>query len=264
MNFETLNVGVIGCGQLGLSIAIQFITKGLPQENLHISFSGNPDTAKRIASSGLTSCITTNTAIAEVCNLIFLTVKPSNITNMLKMKVQPESMLVSCVAGHEIKTIEALFHHPVVKIMPTSPASIENETAICGIYPRESKLEAYLNKLGFELFFLTQESEFHYFTAMACLPAALLQLSILHIPIDENMLFEEAKNAQFAHFETLYRRLQLEVPANLSEAEANLFIKKMATKGGITECIVDRLKIGSTLIQAVEHGIARSKEIAAN
>jgi pyrroline-5-carboxylate reductase len=37
----------------------------------------------------------------------------------------------------------------------------------------------------------------------------------------------------------------------------------MSTKGGITEAIVDSLNSGSTFLEALRMGIARSKEISA-
>jgi pyrroline-5-carboxylate reductase len=264
MDVNAIKVGIIGSGQLGLSIAKQFITKGLPKNNLFISFRGNEETKQRIDNANLYSCIASNNEIAENCTLIFITVKPSNISNMLKMKVKEDAILISCVAGHEIKTIEALFHHTVYKIMPTSPESIENETAICGIYPSNTNVNKWLKWLGFELFTLNEESEFHYFTAMACMPAALLQIKIQHIKLNEAALFEEAKQAHFEQFELLYNRLKTETPTQLNEAESLQFIRKMTTKGGITESVVNSIKQGETLIQAIDKGIKRSQEIANN
>lgn len=262
MHKNATKVGIIGCGQLGLSIAMQFITKGLPQENLYISHKGNPETAKRINSSGLSANVKSNNEIVTHCNLVFLTIKPSNIRGLNKMEMKADSILISCVAGHEISTIESIFQHKAYKIMPTSPESIENETAICGIFPPNKILEDWLKWLGFELFILKQESEFHYYTAMACLPAALLQLKINNVIINEKKLVQEANKLHLSDFETLYSRLKTEVPKGLDKEESNEFIRKMATKGGITECIINNINNGDALIQALEKGIMRSKEIA--
>jgi pyrroline-5-carboxylate reductase len=262
MQINNIKVGIIGCGQLGLTIGLKFLSKGLPIENLMISYKGSSNTQKRIEASGLNQNIVTNKTIGEVCDLVFVTVQPSVIGKMEHVFIKQNAVLISCVAGHEIKTIEKIFTHPVYKIMPTSPESIEKESGICGLYPSEQKLERYLKLLGFELFILKEESEFHYFTAMACLPAALLQLQLEGKTMDEKQIFKEADLMRFPQFELLYKRLKTEVPQDLNLTENLSFIAKMATKGGITECVVGSIKNGKSLIQSIADGIDKSQYIA--
>jgi pyrroline-5-carboxylate reductase len=262
MQISNLKVGIIGCGQLGLSIGLKFLSKSLPIENLSISYNGSPDTLKRIETCGLRQNIVANQTIGENCDLIFVTVPPSAIKNFEKISVKNAAIIVSCVAGHEIKVIEKLFTHPVYKIMPTSPESIEKETAICGIYPSDQQLENYLKLLGFELFVLNKESDFHYFTAMACLPAALLQLRLEVRTVNEEQIYKEAALMHFPEFDFLYKRMKTEVPENMNDAESLNFIEKMSTPGGITECVINSIKAGKSLIQSIADGIRKSQSIA--
>ncbi len=52
------------------------------------------------------------------------------------------------------------------------------------------------------------------------------------------------------------------IPDLRSEAERKEYVRKIATKGGVTEAIVDSLNSGGTFLEAIRSGIARSKEIS--
>jgi pyrroline-5-carboxylate reductase len=74
----------------------------------------------------------------------------------------------------------------------------------------------------------------------------------------------EAYASELPFWKELLAWAERAVPQNLSADEKTDFIVHMATKGGITEAIVNGVKDGKALRAAFDCGIARSREISAS
>jgi pyrroline-5-carboxylate reductase len=68
------NIGIIGCGHLGLAFAIK-LRENTPNKIL-LSYSGRLSTLQRIKSVGLEQNISSNESIVENCSIIFLFIRP--------------------------------------------------------------------------------------------------------------------------------------------------------------------------------------------
>jgi pyrroline-5-carboxylate reductase len=253
-------ISIIGAGHLGLSLAKTFINNGYDKTKILLSYNKNPKTFERIKKTKLSKNISSNKEICANSKIIFITIPPGKINTLSSLQFNPKSLLVSCMAGIEINKIEKILNHKVIRIMPSSPTTLEEEKGICAIYPQNKIISKILSTLKISIYNLPNESLFHVFTASVCLPATYLQLGIKNIKF-LNPLINLYKN-KFPFFEKIIKWSYDITPKSLSTSEKNSYIKKMATKGGITEAIVTSIKKGLSLTQSLNNGIKRSKEIS--
>jgi len=114
--------------------------------------------------------------------------------------------------------------------------------------------------LGQAVYEISDESMMHAFTVGVCLPAALL--------FAEKKGLSSAPSAKiigqgYHDFEGIYEWAKGVLPNISSEEERESYIRRMKTKGGITEAIIDSLDSGSTFLEALGRGMERSREISA-
>ena len=119
-----MKYGFIGCGNMGGAIA-----KALCNTTTDIALADRSGKGKALAQElGIT--YSTNAAIAEICQRIFLGVKPHMMKDMLvqiaPVLAQRKPLLITMAAGLEIKQIEEFVgcRVPVIRIMPNTPTAI--------------------------------------------------------------------------------------------------------------------------------------------
>jgi pyrroline-5-carboxylate reductase len=256
------NIGIIGAGHLGRALAKCFIAAGVPAAGIRISFSGSTHTFSLLQQQGLAQMVCSSQAVAKQSDVIFIAVRPGSITSLADIAFNKQATIVSCMAGCPTGLLEKTLRHEVYRIMPSSPVTIENSSAVCAIYPQNKGLAHLLTSAGFVLYPLAEENLFDIFTACVCLPAAFLQLQVAGANYNNDEAVKHFSQ-QFAPFGQLFHWANTLTPLNLSLQNKLDYIHRMATPGGITEAMVNSIKNGDGLITALEKGIARSGEIAA-
>ena len=99
----------------------------------------------------------------------------------------------------------------------------------------------------------------HIFTVGVCLPAALLAWG------DGEDAIEEAcrcLSRDYPDFPEICSWARDVLPEFEREEDKRDYIRKMATRGGITEAVVKSLERGDDLLTALKQGIERSREIS--
>ncbi len=257
----TNQIGIIGCGHLGRTLAKVLIDHQFPRENLKISFSGNPATLESIQNAGLFENIADNDEICRKSNIIFLAIKPQDLKALKKMIISQEATLVSCMAGVSTATFQSVLGINAVRIMPSGPDTIQQGRGIVALFPHHELVSDILSFMGFEVYEAGSEEWLHPFTAGVCLPAALLVAKQFNLKIEEDIKTLEKEYSGLG-FGDIYQWALNVMPVLESEVEPGEFIRKMMTKGGITEAIVESLRSDKDFLEAIHKGIYRSKEIA--
>jgi pyrroline-5-carboxylate reductase len=253
-------IGIIGCGHLGRTLAEELIVHGLPRERLMISYGGSASTLESIKQAGLLENISDNEEICRKANIIFIAVRPQAIVGLKGLSFPKDALVVSCMAGVSTASLKVALGIDVCRIMPSGPATIKEKKGIAAVHPRNDNLIDILSHMGLKVFELSDEEMMHAFTVGVCLPAALLVAGEMEADAD---LAAEIIENEYPGFEEIYTWAKGVLPEFDSDEERDGYVKKMSTKGGITEAIVDGLNSGSTFLAALRMGIARSREISA-
>jgi pyrroline-5-carboxylate reductase len=110
-----------------------------------------------------------------------------------------------------------------------------------------------------QIFNLNDEDLMHIFTAGVCLPAALLAAGD---DKSSRIKASEILAAEYADFPKICAWAEQVLPEFERDEDKANYIRSMATKGGITEAIVEGIKAGDSLHVALGRGIKRSREIS--
>jgi len=256
-NISSSRVGIIGCGHLGLSIANQLLSKGFRKDHLLITVSGSPSGLQRVAASSLSDRIASNAEVASVCDLILIALRPSQLDALGGIFFRERCVIVSAMAGLEREMIQKAINHAIIRIMPSSPMSIERSRAICATYPVHKTVSALLDFLEIRTYELSAEADFHLFTAMVCLPAAFLELGFSDTSAIANLY-------HFQPFQEILEWAKNQTPTGLSTSAREEYIARMATRGGVTEAIVTSIRAGNDINAALADGMRRSECISSN
>ncbi|HEY1405891.1 MAG TPA: NAD(P)-binding domain-containing protein [Spirochaetota bacterium] len=260
MQTKKVSVGIIGAGHLGLSLAKTLIRNGYDSSSVRLSYTGKKETYARIKEAKLENNISSNDDICRASDIIFITIRPSDILSLSLLKFNSKSVIVSCIAGVTIDKLMRLTDQHIVRVMPSSPMTIEDGKGICAIYPENKIVSTLLSDLGVSLYPLSGESLFDIFTASICLPAAYLQMEIEKIRSSD--LIVDLHREQIPWWEKVIGWTQSITPTDLTLAEKHTYIERMATKGGVTEAMIHSLKKGSGLIESFTAGVKKSEEIS--
>ena len=253
------SIGIIGCGHLGLSLATEFVCRGLPPRRLLLSTGRSQRSLQGIIDVGLRDCLADNRQICRECRIIFICIRPQSLPELEDLAFPRDALIVSSMAGVSLPAIRRLLGVEAVRMMPSGPDSILEGKGIAAIYPHNQGLSQVLQGLGLRVFDLAEEEQMHIFTAGICLPAALLASG------EDEVAGENACRSlsrQYSDFPEIFSWARSVLPHLEREEDKEDYIRKMATSGGITEAIVRSLESGDDLTAALKNGIDRSKEIS--
>lgn len=251
-------IGIIGAGFLGRTLAETFIEHGFPKEKLMISYGGKPSTLESIKKAGLIGNITDNKVICQKSTIIFIAVKPQSLKELKDLPFTSNSLVVSCMAGISLASLEGALGIDVLRIMTSGPDTIKRKKGIVAVYPQNDTLINILSFLNLRVHELQDEESIHVFTVGVCLPAALLIANKRGLNIEDSI---ETIDKEYSDFREIYNWAKDVLPVFDSERAKMSYIEHMSTKGGITEAIVNSLNSGDTFLDSLRKGIARSKEI---
>lgn len=258
VSINNIKIGIIGCGHLGQAIVQSLINHGFSKKNILISYKGNPSTYKKIIQLGLDARISENKKIFNEADVIFITIKPQDIMSLKEIPFSKNTLIISCIAGLSIEILKSIFKANIFRMMLSGPDTIVSGKGVASLYPYNKLVSSILNKMKLRIFEISREEDMNIFTAGVCLPAALLQEK-------NEVIIEKAVNEigiDCAVFLNLYDWAKKIVPSFNTEIEKTQYISRMITKGGITEAIIDSLKLDEEFITALRKGIARSNDIS--
>ncbi|MEZ4924002.1 MAG: pyrroline-5-carboxylate reductase [Crocinitomicaceae bacterium] len=127
-------IAIIGCGNLGLSIANGLIDNPTFDNSDLIATRRNLEAIQELKSHGVQITSDNNKAVQEA-NVIILSVKPYNVLNVckeIKGSVQKGNIVVSTVTGISIDQIQEALGSDisVLRVMPNTAADV-NESVTC-------------------------------------------------------------------------------------------------------------------------------------
>ncbi|MBP3313626.1 MAG: pyrroline-5-carboxylate reductase [Oscillospiraceae bacterium] len=141
-----MNVGFIGAGNMGGAIAMA-VRKSVPHAKIYVA-EHNADKAQRLIDTvGAVACDVQN--IAEICDFVFLGVKPQTIRTLLEeisniSSRKEDAVYISMAAGVTLETLCGyLGASPVIRIMPNTPVAVGEGMTLyacsCGVSPAQEK-----------------------------------------------------------------------------------------------------------------------------
>jgi len=252
-------IGIIGAGSLGRTLAETFIEHGFPKEKLMISYGGKPSTFESIKKAGLIGNIIDNKVICQKSTIIFIAIKPQSLKELKNLPFTNNSLVVSCMAGISLASMEGALGIDMLRIMTSGPDTIKGKKGIVAVYPQNDTLINILSFLSLKVHELQDEENIHVFTVGVCLPAALLIANKKGLNIENSI---EVIENEYSDFREIYNWAKDVLPVFDSERSQMSYIEHMSTKGGITEAIVNSLNSGDTFLDSLRKGIVRSKEIS--
>lgn len=116
-----MDIGIIGCGHMGEAIA-----KRLALKNNLFLYDRNEEKTKALAKEGVGTSCDHLQQVVQGRDLILLAIKPQDLTALAKTMqdmVRENQILVSILAGTELKVLERLFPKSTcIRMMPNLPA----------------------------------------------------------------------------------------------------------------------------------------------
>lgn len=250
---QDTEIGILGCGHLGRSLAQAFLRHGLPLARLRVSHGTSETTMAAIRAAGLADAVASNQDIAERCQAVFLAVRPQQAGSLGRLRFPRECLLVSCMAAISAKTLRALFARDVVRAMVSGPGTMRAGIAVAGVHPAEARATGLLREAGFTVFELAEEAGLQAFTVGVCLPAVLAETGNSPELTEAVSRIAEA----FPLFARLFAWAQTALPAFATDGDRKAYVNAMCTKGGVTEAIVTELRRGAGALPALRAGFAR-------
>lgn len=252
------SIGVIGCGHLGSAIALQLVSSGFPLDRLRVS-RGKSDGSLQKLDAGLGPCLAGNEEICRECSIIFICIRPQSLPELEDLAFPRDALIVSCMAGVSLSAIKGLLGFDAVRMMPSGPDTIREGKAIAAIYPHNKILCRILQALGLRVFELKEEEQIHVFTAGICLPAALAACIGGVGGIEDAC---RSLSRDYPDFPKICDWARETVPRFEGEEDKQNYISRVATKGGVTEAMVESLRRNGDLKAAINKGIERSRKIS--
>ncbi|SHI07234.1 pyrroline-5-carboxylate reductase [Sporobacter termitidis DSM 10068] len=255
---QAYKIGIIGCGHLGQALAQACLNNGIPKDRLLLSYRGSAETRGRLAEKGLLDCAVPNERLLSQADVIFITIKPQDFATLKDIGIPAKTTVVSLMAGIPLELLREVVGKNALRMMISGPDAILSGHGVAVVYPGNAFVEQFLKVIRVRQLQLSGEDELNVFTAGVCIPPALLQLD------DPAKSAEAIKrlSGDYPMMATLYEWSLGVLPQSLTGEEKEVYIKRMATKGGITEAVINSLKAGAPLDTALKNGVARAEEIS--
>ena len=121
------SIGFIGAGIMGAALIRGLLSSSIKANQIYIS-EKKPERAAEVTSRFKVENLSLS-QITQKCEIIFLSVKPQDLENVLKEisgSLKNDTLVISIAAGKTSKFIETLLEskNPVVRVMPNTPAQI--------------------------------------------------------------------------------------------------------------------------------------------
>jgi len=270
---NTRSVTLVGCGNMG-----SLLLKMLIEANLFFSVTVvEPDCSKESVllkighdhTSQTIHFIDNQTSIKEKQDLIIFAIKPQiapEIITNYKTLLKDDSIVVSVMAGKQISSIEAILRKglKMVRVMPNIGAQINksvNAIYAKGLSNEDVKLiDTLFAKIGINIF-LDNEEMMHGATVIAgCAPGYIAKLSQILTEVTVSFGFD-ANLARNMVMSSLVCGTELLISNPTEKFEDT--IKRVSSKGGVTEKIVESIEdIANDIKDVMREGYKRSKSLS--
>jgi len=163
------NIGIIGCGTLGSSLAQQFYRQNI---SLYLSISGSSNSYQRIVSYGMKDMLVDNKTICKKADIIFIGIRPQQFSQIADLEISPDKTIISLMSTIRTEQLKHHFkHNNVTRVMTTIPELNQANLGIAGIFGDDTTLAANLMRLiNIKPFMLRLEASIDIFTVLVNLP----------------------------------------------------------------------------------------------
>ena len=134
-------VGIIGCGNLGITLADALVNRcGLSKTQLLISSRGSRRSLRNLEQAGLSNNSVSNETLCAESMLILLALPPQEFCRLANFRFSKDALVVSLMAGVTIASVANVVGvRDIMRIMPSGPDTIRSHKAIAAIFPPKYK-----------------------------------------------------------------------------------------------------------------------------
>jgi len=267
VNFQNNNIGIIGCGHLGISLAKSFlVNKIIKENNLSLSCRGSKASLARIHDENLSHRLLSNKEVAKRSDILILAVKPQDIFELSNLEYKENTFVLSFIAGiSEISLKRVLGANNIVRGIISGPDTIMEEKAVVAV--SQSCNEAIINlfKPLAKLFYLLPEKHIDLVSSLVTLPGLLLLIDSKNRSGEVAAAISEIEKVYYSKYlnpRDLYHWACQLKPSFYSSTKLASYLSAMATKGGVTEAVMNEFMKGGSIFSAITSGADRSRQIA--
>ena len=269
MSSANKRIGFIGAGNMATALIKGTISSGLYTPGMIKASDTDPEKIKRMHEDYGIEGISSNKNLAELCDVIVLSVKPQVINDVLddiRDKINKNHIVISIAAGIKISTIQSIIGDevPVIRVMPNTPALIQRgvSAVAAGKNVSNNQMDIALdifNAVGTA--FSVEEEMMDAVTAISGSgPGFVFKIMECFVEAAESQGFD-SETALLMIKNTFLGSAMLAENSKLSLSE----LRKMVTSpGGTTEAglkYLDENKIEGIICGAIETATARSVEL---
>ena len=121
-------IGFIGAGVMAESMIAGLLAKQIVSASEIIASHPREDRRRRLADRFAVTVVETNDEVAQLADLVFLTIKPQvlpQVMGELRGRLRSNQVIVSILAGAPLRALRrGLEHGAIVRVMPNTPAQI--------------------------------------------------------------------------------------------------------------------------------------------
>lgn len=266
----TQQITITGCGNMGLIYANSFLKYKIVSRERLMLVEKNAQRQQKLQALELGKVITASDAAIAESDVIILSVKPQDFAELaadLKGRLRFNTLVLSIMAGIEIKHIQALLgHQKVVRAMPNSPVEAGmgmTVFAASDALSREEllKVDNLLATTG-RTMHIDNESQLDAVTALSGSGPAYffyfmeaLVRAGTEMGLDEHIAATLARQTMLGSFHLI----------NQASKPLHELIAAVASKGGTTEAALntfDRHHMSDTIVEALKNAEQRAKALS--
>jgi pyrroline-5-carboxylate reductase len=263
--FATLGpgcLGIFGAGHLGRALAGGLVQAGFPPSRLLVCHRGSPESRASLDAASLGPCVTGAEDLARRSAVLLVALRPQDAAALAAHRVREGSLVVSFMAGFPLARL------PVrgaairrARVMPSAPFTIAQRSGIAGLFPADEPVVHELcEALGLAAIPVSREDTLHAFTALGvCLPIALTYWCSLGREVDDAALTALAAAHGLPDYGRILAWAHTARQRSLAGDGLTAFLAAAATRGGVTAAILEAIGAGSSLPDALEAGVRRSR-----
>ena len=269
MNALHNNIGFIGAGNMATALISGLIKAGYDYSRIYAS-SPEKDHLRKLEEEFSVNVTEYNKEVFLASSTIVLAVKPNVVINVLEESSEiiseNEDLIVSIVAGLEIKSIQAIIgpDKKIIRAMPNTPASLGMSASALthnNLVDEKDKKEAekIFSSVGITCWL--EEKFFDLYTALIGSGPAYIFYLI-------EALQESAQKIELS--DNLIKNLIIQMIkgsaslAERSEDSPSKLRERVTSPGGVTERaleILNERKVKQHLVEAILEGASRSKNL---
>lgn len=262
---KTSKIGIIGCGNIGGTLAYGISKKGFISGEVLINDKIHDKMEFIAEGTGYVSAELD--ALVSACDIIIITVKPQDAEDLLK-SISGEitqQTIVTVMAGIKIKDITRIIGKevPVARVMPNMAAFV-GESISCisfnNMVSETERIKTIFHSIG-EVMEIDEELMDGVTALSGSGPAYLFYFAQAMIDAGVEMGFDRALSERLV-MQTIYGSAVFMKDSSDSPSE---LINKVASKGGTTEAaldIFDKENLRSIIMNAVKRASERSRELS--